>query len=495
MKLSQERSFQFLEKVSAAAIANPFSHERDSIDAEIVSQWMPERPSKAADAELIASFARDVLSHFFSQASAQGSLSPAQKKILEDSALFAVFHKYMDQFDDFIRKQNATAGVSLELPFASQVESDLASYGFKKQAAHYIAVFFQMRRAFFFISQFVGGASEPVRILRERLWRTLFTSDLRQFISTLFDKMESYSVLLLGETGVGKGQAAAALGRSAYIPFDLKSRKFDASFLDVFISANISEYPETLVESELFGHKKGSFTGALENHSGLFGQTHPNGVLFLDEIGELDAPLQVKLLRVLQERVFSPVGSHEKKRFSGRLIAATNALLEEKVHAGSFRADLYHRLASDVIFIPSLRDRFAGAQEEKKILLSKIVERLLGHADALQEERIARILKRAVPVDYNWPGNLREFEQVVRRVILHGDALDLGHLGLERRESVQGNIEGVAGLRWEKLQWTADELMSRYARSAYDALGSYEKVAQKLQVDWRTVKRWVSFNK
>jgi hypothetical protein len=74
MKLSQERSFQFLEKVSAAAIANPFSHERDSIDAEIVSQWMPERPSKAADAELIASFARDVLSHFFSQASAQGSL-------------------------------------------------------------------------------------------------------------------------------------------------------------------------------------------------------------------------------------------------------------------------------------------------------------------------------------------------------------------------------------------------------------------------------------
>lgn len=493
VKLSSEAAFRYLEMVSQAAAANPFSSERDDLDRKIINEWLPKEASEKLEFEKIANFSKLVLKDLMANKKDFSDFSPKQILILQDAALFVVFHKYITEFDRYIEAQNNAPGAVLELSFANDIIYDLEHYGFRKLAAHYIAIFFQMRRAFYFISNYVTGVSAPVRELREKLWRTIFTSDSRQYISVLFDKMESYSVLLLGETGVGKGQSAAALGRSAYIPFDLKTKKFVANFLDVFISANISEYPQTLVESELFGHKKGSFTGALEHHSGLFGQTHANGVLFLDEIGELEIPLQVKILRVLQDRFYSPVGSHEKKRFSGRLIAATNANVNEKVEQGLFRSDLYHRLASDIIQIPSLRERFADEQKEKRLLVSRIVSRLLGQADSNQEQRIAEIIDLKVAKNYQWPGNLREFEQVIRRIVLHGESweyvpLELPSLGQQFNSSF--SQEGLPN--WRFLQCTADELMVHYARSAYQELGSYEKVAQKLNVDWRTAKRWIA---
>ena len=492
MMLGRENTFRFLELVSLAAVANPFGLERDDIDNKIVADWIPEKAVSASIVDRIAQFTVSVLGDLFAQEQKNATLNPEEQRLLEDASLFAVFHKYTEDFDRYILRQNETPGDVLELPFADQITADLYKFGFKSKSSHYISLFFQMRRAFFFISHYVGGTSVPVQALRERLWRTLFTSDLRLYISLFFDKMESFSVLLLGETGVGKGQVAAALGRSAYIPYDERRKKFAANFLDVFVSANISEYPATLVESELFGHKKGSFTGALENHPGLFAQTHKNGVLFLDEIGELESSLQVKILRVLQERVFSPVGGHEKKRFSGRLIAATNANLFEKIERGTFRSDLFHRLAADVIEMPSLRQRFSADRNEKRILVSRVLERMFGRSDVRQEERVLRLLERFVPADYSWPGNLREYEQVIRRVLLHGESFDteqsthsVGKFGFLPVGPTQDALD------WRTVQWTADEVMSRYARSAYQVLGSYEKVAQKLGVDWRTAKRWI----
>ncbi|MEN9825306.1 MAG: hypothetical protein RI953_1051 [Pseudomonadota bacterium] len=492
MTLGREGTFRFLELVSLAAVANPFGQERDDIDKKIVSGWIPARASGDSEVDRIAQFTSRILDGILSQEQKIVPLNPEEQRLLEDASLFAIFHKYTEEFDQYILRQNDTPGEVIELPFADQISADLHKFGFKSKASHYISLFFQMRRAFFFVSHYVGGTSAPVQLLRERLWRTLFTSDLRLYISLFFEKMESFSVLLLGETGVGKGQVAAALGRSAYIPYDERRKKFVANFLDVFVSANISEYPSTLVESELFGHKKGSFTGALENHPGLFAQTHKNGVLFLDEIGELESSLQVKILRVLQERAFSPVGGHEKKRFSGRLIAATNANLFEKVENGTFRSDLFHRLASDVIEMPSLRQRFSADQSERKFLVSRVLERMLGRADMRQEERVLKLLGRFVPSDYTWPGNLREFEQVIRRLLLHGESVDSGHrifLGGLGDLAPAGARHGI--LDWRTHQWTAEEVMSHYARSAYEVLGTYEKVAQKLGVDWRTAKRWI----
>src|SRR5204862_3927116 len=159
------------------------------------------------------------------------------------------------------------------------------------------------------------------------------------------------------ETGTGKGSAAAAIGRSLFSPYAAGERRFLANFTDTFIAINLSQFPETLIESELFGHRKGSFTGAIDHHQGVFERCSAHGALFLDEIGEVGVPVQIKLLQVLQERTFTPLGGREKKRFSGRVIAATNRALTELRRAGRFRDDLYYRLCSDVIRVPTLRER------------------------------------------------------------------------------------------------------------------------------------------
>lgn len=492
MQISPDNVYRFLEQISWAALANPFGQDRDDLDKKIIKEWLNEEDKKQPEIDRIANFTSEVLKRILSNQNEYRPTDVKKKNILNDAVLFALFHKYTNAFDQHIQRQNEAPGVNLELSFSEKIERDFVQHGLEEQFEHLIALFFQMRRAFFFISHFVGGGSEPVKKLRERLWRTLFSVDLRNYIKTLYSKMESFSVLLLGETGVGKGQAAAALGRSAYIPYDRKSQKFSASFLDIFVSANICEYPETLVESELFGHKKGSFTGALEHHAGLFAQTHRHGVLFLDEIGELEIPVQVKILRVLQERFFSPVGSHEKKRFSGRLIAATNANINQKVAAGKFRSDLYHRLASDVITIPSLRDRFFADSFEMPLLVARVVERLFGEKDQCRTDFVCGVLRNAVPTNYRWPGNLREFEQVVRRILLHGETIESVVTEQQNANETLGKDDlGLFAPRSGQFHWTADEIMSYYARHAYNELGSYESVAQKLNVDWRTAKRWI----
>jgi transcriptional regulator with PAS, ATPase and Fis domain len=495
MTTLNEKNFEFLKLISEAALANPFDDKRDALDKKILKLATKHVKNTQTEAEQIAHEAQNILRSIIPAGGINTmAITEDARRVIEDAALFSIFHRYMHHFDHHIIKQNKTSGTNLTLPFAKEILDDLRPVARPDKIETIVGLFFQMRRAFFFISNNVGGHSEPVRKLRARLWQSIFSHDLRLYLRALHTQMESFSTLLVGETGVGKSQAAAALGRSAFIPFDAVSSRFDANFLDIYVTANIAEYPESLIESELFGHKKGSFTGALENYSGLLGQTHAHGVLFLDEIGELSLPVQVKLLRVLQERVYNPVGSHQACRFSGRLVSATHANLGSKINAGQFRSDLYYRLASDVIEIPTLRQRLDSSPEESMKLVERILQRLIGSNEPQTVKQVHQSVMGRVANDYPWPGNLREFEQSVRAALLHGESLHHVTLTSANTPSLHFSESTVRG-HWDNVSWSADELLGHYARHAYEKLGSFERVAQRLKLDWRTVKKWVSPSK
>jgi transcriptional regulator with PAS, ATPase and Fis domain len=232
--------------------------------------------------------------------------------------------------------------------------------------------------------------------------------------------MEDFSTLLLGETGTGKGSAAASIGRSGLIPFDPGSNAFNVSFTETFIATNLSQFPQSLIESELFGHCKGAFTGAVEHHKGLFERCNIHGALFLDEIGDVAVPIQIKLLNVLEERSFSPVGSHKRLRFQGRVIAATNRPLDALRRDEGFREDFFYRLSSNVITVPPLRERLEEKPSELEQLTRILLKRMMAEEAPRLLDRVMAALRR-LPDRYPWPGNVRELEQALRRIILNGE--------------------------------------------------------------------------
>jgi transcriptional regulator with GAF, ATPase, and Fis domain len=292
--------------------------------------------------------------------------------------------------------------------------------------------------------------------------------------------MEDFSTLLLGETGTGKGQAAAAIGRSAFIPYLPGERRFAANFAESFMAINLSQFPETLIESELFGHRKGAFTGAIEHYRGVFERCSAHGALFLDEIGEVSIPVQIKLLQVLQERSFTPLGGHEKKRFSGRVIAATNRALDALRGEGRFRDDFYYRLCSDVIEVPTLRQRIAESPAELQVLVRLIAGRIAG----IEDDAVSAAILEKLPRGYAWPGNVRELEQAVRRIVMTG-----GYAPAPAQAAPAEEEMLLARLRAGEL--TAAELLGRYSAMLYRRLGTYAEVAKRTGLDPRTSRKYV----
>ena len=280
--------------------------------------------------------------------------------------------------------------------------------------------FYQLRRAYTFIDSALIGSSPCMHQLRRALWNNVFGRDMRVYERFLWNRMEDFSTLLLGETGSGKGSAAAAIGRSVFIPFDPISNRFQHGVTDTFIAVNLAEFPESLIESELFGHRKGAFTGAVDDHQGVFARCSLYGSLLLDEIGDASLSVQIKLLRVLQERSFTPVGSHKPQRFSGRVIAATHQSLAELRQQGKFRQDFFYRLCSDAITVPPLRQRLAEMPAELDLLAQALVTRLLGSSSSEAVDLVLTALRRDLPAEYAWPGNVRELEQAIRRILLTG---------------------------------------------------------------------------
>lgn len=207
------------------------------------------------------------------------------------------------------------------------------------------------------------------------------------------------TVLIRGENGTGKELVARAIHSNSH-------RKSGP-----FIAINCGAIPDNLMESELFGHEKGAFTGAIERKIGRF-QAANNGTLFLDEIGELKPEMQVKLLRVLQERKFTPVGSTREVKTNARIIAATNRNLEKMMGEGEFREDLFYRLNVMPIFMPPLRERSEDVPALVGYFIKKIAKQ---HGNGITgiEPAAMDLLKK-----FRWPGNIRELENVIERAFI-----------------------------------------------------------------------------
>jgi two-component system response regulator HydG len=276
-------------------------------------------------------------------------------------------------------------------------------------------------------------------------------------------------ILITGETGTGKGVIARAIHG--------EGKRADKSF----VAINCAALPEQLLESELFGHVKGAFTGATSDHLGLFA-TADRGTVLLDEIGELPIGLQPKLLRVLESQTLRPVGSARERIVDVRILAATHRDLRAAVAHGTFREDLLYRLDVVSIELPALRLR------RDDIL--PLVERFLGEAIARHPSSSVTCFSRAAMqrmLDYAWPGNVRELAHVVERGVLIAAGpevaeLDLGLGAPPSNMSLPFTGEIVPMI----------ELQRRYARWAVEKLGGHKtRTAERLDVDVKTLNRWL----
>ncbi len=238
----------------------------------------------------------------------------------------------------------------------------------------------------------------PPRCMRGVVGRSEGLTDVYRVIDRVADT--NCTVLITGESGTGKELVARAVHDS--------SQRSDAPF----VAVNCGAIPESLLESELFGHAKGAFTGAHAAKQGRIGLAQ-GGTLFLDEIGELPLALQVKLLRVLQSREYSPVGDTRVLRADVRIVAATNIDLEQAARTGTFREDLYYRLNVIHVSVPPLRDRAGDVPILAEHFLKLALQRTARLAVHTFAEATMQLLEQ-----YNWPGNVRELENTIERAVL-----------------------------------------------------------------------------
>lgn len=290
------------------------------------------------------------------------------------------------------------------------------------------------------------------------------SSDAFQKILNIIDRVRDNraTVLITGESGTGKELVARAIHYSG---------KFSKG---PFIAVNCGAIPENLLEAELFGYVKGAFTGANENRSGFF-QAAEGGTLFLDEIGAAGLAVQTKLLRALQEKEITRVGSRKLEKVEIRIVAATNVDLLEEIKNKNFREDLYYRLTVVEINVPPLRDR--------KSDIPLLVEKFLRKYGVEYKDRLPRISPEALGIleRYHWPGNIRELENIIQRVVIMSD----GPIGIEDiPEFLKYRIDfpqkGLVPLREMEKEYIKKVLLH--------TKGNKTKAAEILQIDRKTLR-------
>ncbi len=475
----------FFSRIASLAFINPFGEQREKEDIKLIGI-----AARSMDifqrSEKIQTLLHAQLQQL--QPLTEFRITAYQGKtqeIMKFSWLFYQFHEFQSQFNQFIDTQRLAGDTLLELSFAKELNHRFQLAGFTHiETEKFIALFYQLHRGFYFINSAILGDCPSIVELRMRLWNNIFTFNPQWYMDYLCGKMEDFSTLLLGATGTGKTLIAHTIGCSGFIPFDLNKNRFKESFTRSFQFINLSQYPSSLLESELFGHKKGAFTGAIDHHQGLFNRCSEYGAVFIDEIGDIDIPTQVKLLNVIQDRTFSPVGSHEKLRFSGRVISATNRNISQLRKDGHFRDDLYYRLCSDVIEVPSLQQRIQENPEELNSLIINLLKRITDIPNTNLAPQIEKHIRTHIPANYAWPGNVRELEQCIRRICLTGTCSITD-------EASSTNLNNGFNFIDNAGEDSVQKLLQQYCRFLYQRHESYEAVARITQLDRRTVKKHI----
>ncbi|HLW75608.1 MAG TPA: sigma-54 dependent transcriptional regulator [Bryobacteraceae bacterium] len=296
------------------------------------------------------------------------------------------------------------------------------------------------------------GESVPMKALRQQLGLMAATNG---------------RVLIFGESGTGKELIAhaihAASGRSG----------------EAFVEVNCAAIPEELIESELFGHRKGSFAGALEDKIGKLQKAH-GGTLFLDEVGDMSLKTQAKVLRALEEQRFEPVGAAESLRVDVRVVASTNKNLEEEIERGNFREDLFYRLNVVPFHVPPLRERV----EDIRLLANHFLKEFTTAYGRKPKELTAEALKALE--EYSWPGNVRELRNLMERIVIMNPQtrIDARHIPLERTRRSNELLGDRAAERFGSLQEVREAAERDYIfKKLDDAKGNVTRAAEMLGLE------------
>jgi len=290
------------------------------------------------------------------------------------------------------------------------------------------------------------------------------TSEAFQKVTEIIDRVRDNraTVLVRGESGTGKELVARAIhysGKFARAPF---------------IAVNCGAIPENLLEAELFGYTKGAFTGANENRNGFFQAAH-KGTIFLDEIGKASLPVQNRLLRVLQEKEVTKIGSQKPEKLDVRVIAATNSDLNELIQKKTFREDLFYRLSVVTVEVPPLRERTSD--------ITLLVDKFMQKYGIEYKDRFVRITEDALDVleRYSWPGNIRELENVVQRAVIMCDGkITLEHLPDELKYKIDFPDKGFKTLQEKEREYIQEVLLS--------VQGNKTKAAEILGINRKTLR-------
>lgn len=489
MAIFSRQELHFLSSVAKLGYGNPFlperiTHEKAALGrafvpgGEVWSASVSDPDAEPPNVTAIYKKLGPLMEALPVRLSAAPDLRDEEIRIYEESVHYLLYQRYHANFvaaqgkwrfyRDFLADWNRFC----RIPY-KQWKSSL-------DPSHVFACFRQIQQAFHHIYDNIIGNSMPAARLRASIWQSIFTHDMRRYRRAMYRKMGDFPTLITGASGTGKELIARAIAAARYVPFDPERLEFTDAPGQSFLPINIAALSPTLIESELFGHRRGSFTGAIGDRKGWLEACAPSGSVFLDELGEMDLAIQVKLLRVIETRTFSAVGDTTLHSFQGKLIAATNRDLPTKIRAGRFREDLYYRLCADLIQTPSLADQIRDSPRVLHELLLYMTQRTVGEEAERCLPEVAEWIAKNLPADYTWPGNYRELEQCVRNVIIRRSYQPLAQASSDAEDGFLTNLQ--AG------RLSAEELLANYAARVYRLTGSYEEAARRMGLDRRTVK-------